>query len=149
MSKRALLAQYPIHRCDGRFACPPRTGSPPPQKPRPRRCQQRRLKFLFRPAISISIFNGLVHCVFADRALTCQAAGRRKTKPSGREARGWLGDHDPPTPMDKAERSARVLSEQTPDRDQFHPGLWPLSFPPVRFPQHAAALGHADTLAKE
>src|SRR5262249_8627935 len=97
----------------------------------------------FRPTISIFNLNGLVHCVFADRAPTCQAAGRRRTKQSGPEARVWLGDHDPPTPMDKAERSARVLSEQTRDSHQFHPGLWPLSFPPCGFPQHAAALGHA------
>ena len=76
-------------------------------------------------------------------------AGRRRTKPSGREARAQLGDHDPPTPMDKAERSARALSEQTRGRDQFHPGLWHCRSPPVRFPQHAAALGHADTLAKQ
>src|SRR6516162_9840932 len=74
--------------------------------------------------------NGLVHCVFADRASTYPAADRRKTKPSGGEARVWLGDHDPPTPMDKAERSAKELSEQTRGRDQLHPGLWPLSFPP-------------------
>src|SRR5262249_46352193 len=53
-----------------------------------------------------------------------------------------------PTPMDKVERSARISSEQTPDRDQFHPGLWPCRSP-VRFPQHAAALAHADTSAKE
>src|SRR6516164_1312168 len=92
------------------------------------------LKFLFRPAISIFNLNGLVHCVFADRAPTCQASGRRRTKQSGPEARVRLGDHDPPTPMDKAERSARVLSEQTRDRDQFHPGFWPLSFPPCGFP---------------
>src|SRR6266481_3951467 len=127
MSKRALLAQNPNTEVpDGRFACPPRTGSPPPQKPRPRRCQQRRLKFLFRPAISIFNLNGLVHCVFADRAPACQAAGRRITMQAGPEVRVWLGDHDPPTPMDKAEHSARVLSEQTRGRDQFHLGLWPL-----------------------
>src|SRR6516164_8342080 len=89
-------------------------------------CQQRRLKLLFGPAISIFNVNGLVHCVFADRAPTCQAAGRRRTKQLGPEARVWLGDHDPPTPMDTAERSARALSEQTRGRDQFHPGLWPL-----------------------
>src|SRR5215831_9054580 len=87
----------------------------------------------FRPAISIFNLNGLVHCVFADRAPTCQAAGRRRTKQSGPEALGWLGDHDPPTPMDKAEGLARELSEQTRGRDQCHPGLWPLSFPPCGF----------------
>src|SRR5215831_11127008 len=26
------------------------------------------------------------------------------------------------------------VSEQTRDRDQFHPGFWPLSFPPCGFP---------------
>src|SRR6516164_5434542 len=32
-------------------------------------------------------------------------ADRRKTKPSDREAEARLGDHDPPTPRDRAERS--------------------------------------------
>src|SRR5215813_15549486 len=86
--------------------------------------------FSFGPAVSIFNFSGLVHCVSADRAPTYPAADRQKTKPSGGEARVWLGDHDPPTPMDKAERSAKELSEQTRGRDQLHPGLWPLSFPP-------------------
>jgi len=71
-----------------------------------------------------------------------QAAGHRRTKLSGPEAQVWLGDHDPPTPMDKAERSARVLSEQTRGRD--HPGLLAI----VALPKHAAVLGHACTLAK-
>src|ERR1700756_1370442 len=122
MSKRDLLAQYPNAEVP---ACHPAHGVTPPQKPRQRRCPQRRLKFLFGPAISIFNLNGLVHCVFADRAPTSQAAGRRKTKQSGPEARVWLRDHDPPTPMDKAERSARALSEQTRGRDQLHPKLWP------------------------
>src|SRR5215472_14426348 len=71
-------------------------------------------------------FNGLVHCVFADQASTYPVADRRKTKPSGREARARLDDHDPPTPRDRAERSARALGEQTRSRDQLHAGLWPL-----------------------
>jgi hypothetical protein len=60
-----------------------------------------------------------------DRAPTCLVADRRKTKPSDREARARLGDHDPPTPRDKAERSARALG-QARDRDQLHSRLWPL-----------------------
>ena len=90
------------------------------------------LKFLFRPAISIFNLNGLVHCVFADRAPTCLVAGRRRTKQSGPEARVWFGDHDPPTPMDKAERLARVLSEQTRGRD--HPGLLAIVAPLAAYP---------------
>src|SRR6516162_7135797 len=54
------------------------------------------------------IFNGLVRCVSADRAPTYQAADRRKTRPSDREAGARLGGHDPPTPRDRAERSARA-----------------------------------------
>src|SRR5215471_9373128 len=64
--------------------------------------------FCFGPAVSIINFNGLAHCVFADQAPTYPAADRRKTKPSGREARARLGGHDPPTPRDRAERSARA-----------------------------------------
>src|SRR6516165_9155578 len=64
--------------------------------------------FFFGPTVSIFNFNGLVHCVSADRAPTYPAADRRKTKPSDREARARLGDHDPPTPRDRAERSARA-----------------------------------------
>ena len=64
--------------------------------------------FFFGPTVSIFNFNGLVHCVSADRAPTYPAADR-KTKPSDREARAQLGDHDPPTPRDRAERSARAL----------------------------------------
>src|SRR6266446_8093021 len=89
--------------------------------------------FFFGPAVSVFNFGGLVHCVSADRSPTYPAADRRKTTPSGREARARLGDHDPPTPMDRAERSARVLSEQTRGRDQFHLGLWPLTFPSCSF----------------
>ena len=62
----------------------------------------------FGPAVSRFNFNVLVHCVFVDRAPTYPAADRRKTKPSGREARARLGDHDPLTPRDRAERSARA-----------------------------------------
>src|SRR6266404_6935289 len=79
--------------------------------------------FFFGPAVSVFNFGGLVHCVSADRAPTYPAADRRKTKPSGREARARLGDHDPPTPMDRAERSARALG-QARDRDQLHSRLW-------------------------
>src|SRR5262249_42744080 len=43
-----------------------------------------------------------LRCVSADRAPTYPA---RKTKPSDREAGARLGDHDPPTPTDRAERS--------------------------------------------
>ena len=64
--------------------------------------------FSFGPAVSIFNFSGLVHCVFADRAPTYPAADRRKTKPSDREALARLGDHGPPTPGDRAERSARA-----------------------------------------
>src|SRR6266487_6733664 len=76
-------------------------------------CPQQRLNFLLGPAISI----------VADRAPTCQAGDHRRTKLSGREARVWLGDHDPPTLRDTAERSARALSEKSRDRNQLHPGL--------------------------
>src|SRR5258708_19247540 len=62
--------------------------------------------FFLGPGVSIFNFNGLVHCVSADRAPTCLVADRRKTKPSDREARAGLRDHDPPTPKDKAEGSA-------------------------------------------
>jgi hypothetical protein len=54
--------------------------------------------FLFWPALPIFNFNGLLHCVCADRAPTYPQADRRKTKPSDREAGVQLGDHDPPTP---------------------------------------------------
>src|SRR5262249_40504133 len=64
--------------------------------------------FFFWPALPIFSFNGLVHCVCADRAPTYPAADRRKPKPSDRKAGVQLGDHDPPTPRDRAERSARV-----------------------------------------
>jgi hypothetical protein len=46
--------------------------------------------FFFGPTVSIFNFNGLVHCVSADRAPTYPAADRRKTKPLGREARVQL-----------------------------------------------------------
>src|SRR5215471_4920571 len=54
--------------------------------------------FLFLARSPIFSFNGLVHCVCADRAPTYPAADRRKTKPSDRKAGVQLGDHDPPTP---------------------------------------------------
>jgi hypothetical protein len=47
--------------------------------------------FFLGPGVSIFNFNGLVHCVSADRAPTCLVADRRKTKPSDREARAGLG----------------------------------------------------------
>src|SRR5215467_2421034 len=105
-----------------------------PLKPHTRRCQQRRLRFFFCRLSQYSILMARSSRVGRSSADMPQAAGHRRTKLSGPEAQVWLGDHDPPTPMDKAERSARVLSEQTRDRD---------------FPQHSAALGHADTLTKE
>src|SRR5215831_8103566 len=90
------------------------------------RCPRQRLGGCFGPAVSIIDFNGLVHCVFADQALTYPAAGRRKTKPSDREAGARLGDHDPPTQGTGAERSARARDERARSREQLHPGLWPL-----------------------
>src|SRR5262249_37919065 len=112
----------------GRFACPPH-GITASAEASPTSVPATATEVSFSAGYLNIQSNGLVHCVFADRAPTCQAAGRRRTKQSGPEARVRLGDHDPPTPMDKAERSARVLSEQTRGRDQFHLGLWPLSFP--------------------
>src|SRR5262249_14816367 len=82
--------------------------------------------FSFGPAVSVFNFNGLVHCVFADRAPTYPAADRRKTKPSGREARARLGDHDQPTPTDRARRSARACGEGAGSREHLHAGLCPL-----------------------
>jgi len=52
--------------------------------------------------------NALVHYVAGDRAPTCPAADRRKTKPSDREARARRGDRDRPTPKGTAERWARA-----------------------------------------
>src|SRR5262249_50977134 len=91
-----------------------------------RRCPRQRLGVFFWPAISIFNFNGLVHCDSADRAPTYPAADRRKTKPSGREARARLGDHDPPTPTDRAERWASAWGERARSREQLDSGLWPL-----------------------
>src|SRR5262249_3704074 len=91
-----------------------------------RRCPRQRLGFSFGRLSPIFNFNVLVHCVFADRAPTYPAADRRKTKPSGREARARLGDHDPPTPRDRAERSARAGGNRAGSREQLHSGLWPL-----------------------
>src|SRR5262249_23090686 len=124
----------PIQRCRRTIRMSPAHGVTASAEASPTSVPATAAEVPFRPAISIFNLNGLVHCVCADPAPTCQVAGRRRTKPSGREARAQLGDHDPPTPMDKAERSARVLSEQTRGRDQFHLGLWPLSFPPCGFP---------------
>ena len=52
--------------------------------------------------------NALVRYVAGDRAPTCPAADRRKTKPSDREARARRCDRDRPTPKGTAERSARA-----------------------------------------
>jgi hypothetical protein len=106
---RLRKAAFQEMRRDDSFSNPPSTGV-----------------FFLGPRVSIFNFNGLVHCVSADRAPTCLVADRRKTKPSDREARVRLGDHDPPTPRDKAEGSARALGDQARDRDQLHAGLWPL-----------------------
>src|SRR5262249_15088419 len=78
----------------------------------------------WRSAVSYS--NECVQCGPADRAQTCRAADRQKTKPSGREAQARRGDRDPPTPTDTAERSARARGEQARRREQRHPPLWPL-----------------------
>jgi hypothetical protein len=54
----------------------------------------------------------------------------RRTKQSGPEF--GSANRDPPMPMDKAERSARVLSEQTRGRD--HPGLLAIVAPLAAYP---------------
>src|SRR5262249_55620467 len=54
----------------------------------------------------ILVSMGLFIAFFTDQASTYPAADRRKTKPSGREARARLDDHDPPTP--RVGRNARL-----------------------------------------
>src|SRR5438034_9280203 len=130
MSKRALLAQYPQYRGARRtIRMSPAHGVTASAEASPTSVPATATEVSFSAGYLNFNLNGLVHCVFADRAPTCQAAGRRRTKQSGPEARVWLGAHDPPTSRDKAERSARELREQTRGRDQFDAGLWPLSLP--------------------